>query len=258
MKLQVDHLGFAYNETRDIFSDISFEMESGSLLCLLGPNGCGKTTLLNCLAGLLKYKTGDVKLDGASLGKMAPSQRARTVGYVPQTITATFDYTVLDYVVTGSAPYMKLMNRPKEAEYAKAWAALEKMNIAHLADMSYARISGGERQQVSIARVVVQEPSFILLDQPTSHLDFGNQERLLRLVKSMSQEGYGVLMTTHNPDQVLSLNADVIMMHKVGNYQTGFSEDIITEESLQELYGINVLLEKSDRAGRSVCATKCL
>lgn len=253
MKLTVDNIGFSYTSETPIFQDLSFKMQSGELLCLLGPNGCGKTTLLNCLAGLLKYTSGDVLLDGKPLASMSAGERARNLGYVPQNIVATFDYTVLDYVVTGCAPYMKFFGRPKQQEYDKAAAALEKMGIAYLADKSYARISGGERQMVSIARVLVQEPSFILLDEPTAHLDYGNQVRLLRLVKTMAEEGFGVLMTTHHPDQVLMLDAEVVMMRKDKTFDAGSWRDVINEDSLFGLYGIDVMLEKSEKANRDIC-----
>ena len=253
MSLVIDHLGFSYSPASHIFSDISFEVEAGSTVCLLGPNGCGKTTLLNCVIGLRKPSTGTVSVDGANIDDLGGAQVAQLLGYVPQEITAAFDYTVLDYVVTGCAPHMKWFKRPGEAEYAKAWEALERMGIERLAEHSYARISGGERQQVSIARVLTQKPAFILLDEPTSHLDFGNQIRVLDLVKDLAREGFGLLMTTHNPDHVLMLDGKVVAMQRGGGYKFGAARDIVTAETLHELYGIEIAIEHSNAAAREVC-----
>lgn len=253
MSLIVEHLGFSYTSTAQIFSDVSFSVEAGQTVCLLGPNGCGKTTLLNCVIGLHKPTAGSVLVNGENVERLTGAQVAQLLGYVPQEITAAFDYTVLDYVVTGCAPHMKWFKRPSEAEYAKAWEALERMGIERLAEQSYARISGGERQQVSIARVLVQKPAFILLDEPTSHLDFGNQIRVLRLVRALTEEGFGILMTTHNPDHVLMLGGKVVAMERGGAYQFGDVADIVTAETLRTLYGVGIALEHSNSANRSVC-----
>ena len=253
MKLSIEHLGFAYTPSTHIFEDISFDVESGQVVCLLGPNGCGKTTLLNCVVGLHKPTSGVVLVDGTNAESLTGAQLAQRLGYVPQEIVAAFDYTVLDYVVTGCAPHMKWFKRPGEAEYERAMESLRRMGIERLADKSYARISGGERQQVSIARVITQKPSFILLDEPTSHLDFGNQIRVLRMAKTLAREGYGILMTTHNPDHVLMLGGSAVMMSRGGAYQFGQVNDIITDEALRNLYGVDILLEHSERAHRDIC-----
>lgn len=253
MRLSIEHLGFSYTSARQIFQDVSFDVQTGQAVCLLGPNGCGKTTLLNCVADLIKPTSGTIMFDGVEAAKLSGAETAQMLGYVPQEITAAFDYTVLDYVVTGRAPYLKWFKRPGDAEYAKAWESLERMNIEYLAEKSYARISGGERQQVSIARVLTQKPSFILLDEPTSHLDFGNQVRVVDLVKDLAEEGFGILMTTHNPDHVLMLGGKVVAMEAGGAYRFGNVEDIVTAEMLRDLYGIDIALEHSDQACRDIC-----
>ena len=253
MSLAVEHLGFSYTPSRQIFADVSFEIEPGQTLCLLGPNGCGKTTLLNCVVGLHRPTSGHILIDGQDASGLSGAEVARSLGYVPQEIVAAFDYTVIDYVVTGCAPHLKWFKRPGEAEYAKAWAALERMGIERLAEQSYARISGGERQQVSIARVLTQQPAFILLDEPTSHLDFGNQIRVLNLVSDLASEGFGILMTTHNPDHVLMLGGKAVVMQRGGAYRFGDVADVVTADSLCGIYGVDIALEHSDIAQRDIC-----
>lgn len=255
MTLSVEHLGFSYVQTARVFDDVSFEVEAGQTVCLLGPNGCGKTTLLNCVAGLVKPSAGGILFDGVSASKLSGAEIARLLGYVPQEITAAFDYTVLDYVVTGCAPHLKWFKRPGDAEYDRALEALKRMGIERLAEKSYARISGGERQQVSIARVLTQKPAFILLDEPTSHLDFGNQTRVVNLVRELAEEGFGILMTTHNPDHVLMLGGKVVAMEAGGAYRFGDAEDIVCADTLRDLYGIEIGLEYSQIARRNICVT---
>ena len=205
------------------------------------------------LVGSALSLSGAIALDGVDVTRLSGDEVARLLGYVPQEITAAFDYTVLDYVVTGCAPHLKLFKRPGEAEYAKAWEALERMGIGRLGDKSYARISGGERQQVSIARVLTQKPQFILLDEPTSHLDFGNQVRVLNLAKELAGEGFGILMTTHNPDHVLMLGGKVVAMERGGACQFGEVSDVVNAGTLRSLYGIDVALEHSNLAHRDIC-----
>lgn len=258
MKLEVEHLRFAYGSAEPIFTDITFSVESGETICLLGPNGCGKTTLLNCTIGLNRNIAGTIRVDGMNTAQLSDAALARTLGYVPQDIIPSFDYTVLDYVVTGCAPHMKLFKRPGKAEYERARAAIDKMGIGHLAGKSYAQISGGERQQVSIARVLTQKPDFILLDEPTSHLDFGNQIHVLKVVAQMANEGFGVLMTTHNPNHALMLDGNVVMMRKGGGYTFGAARDIVTEESLRSLYGTDIIIEDFERVHRPVCIAPSL
>lgn len=118
--LEVKNLGFKYQNSPQIFENINFNVKTGEILSLLGPNGCGKTTLLNCMIGLNKTNAGDIYINGKATSKMTSKQIAFNLGYVPQTITASFDYSVIDYVVCGVAPYLKMFKRPGQKEYDKA------------------------------------------------------------------------------------------------------------------------------------------
>ena len=249
--LAVKDLVFKYPNSDQILQDINFEVKTNEVLCLLGPNGCGKTTLLDCLIGLNKPTGGEITIDGTPTSKMSSKKIAYNLGYVPQTIIASFDYSVIDYVVCGCAPHLKMFKRPGKKEYARAYKALEQMRITHLKDKSYAQISGGEQQQVCIARVLTQAPDFILLDEPTSHLDFGNQIQVLKLIREMSGQGFGIIMTTHNPDHALLMKGKTVIMKKNNDYLFGQSEEIVTQESLRKLYGVDLFLEESINAKRT-------
>lgn len=256
--LKVENLGFKYSNSPQIFEGINFDVKTNEVLCLLGPNGCGKTTLLNCLIDLNKPTHGNIYIDDMPTSKMSSKKIAFNLGYVPQTITASFDYSVIDYVVCGVAPYLKMFKRPGKKEYDKAWASLETMKITHLADKSYAQISGGEQQQVCIARVITQAPDFILLDEPTSHLDFGNVIRTLKLIKQMSNQGFGLIMTTHNPDHALMMEGKTLIMKDCGNFIFGDTQKIVTEERLRKLYGIKLYLEESLNAHRNTVVAESI
>lgn len=164
MKIQIENLSFSYAESAPLLKNIGFTLDSGRVISILGPNGAGKTTLLNCIAGLFKPVEGSILIEGRDMESLAHREIAKIIGYVPQIIVPTFSYSVLDYVVTGCAPHIGTFERPKQVHFDAAMAALEKMGITALKDKPYNEISGGERQQVSIARALAQKPSFILMD----------------------------------------------------------------------------------------------
>ena len=169
--MKVENLGFSYTVGHQVLRDISFTLEPGRIMTLLGPNGSGKTTLLNCMARQTSTNTGHVRIDGTDTGSMSTDEIARSIGFVPQTVVPAFAYATLDYVVTGCAPRMGLFRKPGPAEYETAWQALELMELTHLAHKPYKEISGGERQQVTIARALAQQAGILLMDEPTAHLD---------------------------------------------------------------------------------------
>lgn len=233
-------------------------MLSSCLLCILGPNGAGKTTLLNCLANLVPPGTGQILIDGRPMDKMQPREIAQKIGYVPQLIEPSFAFAVLDYVVTGCAPYMSTFKRPCSEHYDIAYQSLQKMEIEHLAERSYMHISGGERQQVAISRALAQRPAFILMDEPIAHLDCGNQVNVLETVREMADEGYGIVLTTHNPDHALLLGGKAAIIDRCGRLRFGQSEEILTQDTLSELYGTKLNLFYSEVLSRTVCAAPSL
>lgn len=254
MIYEVSNLTFSYPQgERKVLDGASLKLNEGEILCILGPNGAGKTTLLNCMAGLLKVDSGKISICGKDIKTMKEKEIASLIGYVPQIHTPAFDYKVLDFVLMGRAPKIGAFSSPGKDDEELCMNVLRSMGIDHLAHKSYMNISGGERQQVMIARTIVQEPKAILFDEPTAHLDYGNQHRVLKRVKQMADEGYSVVITTHNPDHALMLDDKVAVVSKDGKIIQGESRNIITEEILSEVYNIDLKITYVEEIGRKTC-----
>ncbi|MGI5882308.1 MAG: ABC transporter ATP-binding protein [Dethiobacteria bacterium] len=233
--------------------DISFSVDEGQIVCILGPNGVGKTTLLNCLANLATPTKGQIMLGGKDMRYLAQREIATRIAFVPQFIIPSFAYEVLSYVVTGCAPRLGTFEKPKREHYELARRSLGQMEISHLEEKYYTQISGGERQQVSISRALTQRPGIIMMDEPTAHLDYGNQIKVLRIIKRLASEGYAAVITTHNPDHALLLGGEVAAINPGGKFIFGNSRSVINSEFLSTLYGIELQLHHISAIGRDVC-----
>ena len=239
MKLDIREATFAYNNG-NIFEGISFSVMDDDVFCILGPNGCGKTTLLKCLSGMLKLRQGEILLDGKSTVYMKRDEMATMLGYIPQEHSSTFPFTVLQIVLMGRAPYLNAFSSPSKKDVFMAEEAIERIDISYLKDKRYTEISGGEKQLVLMARVLAQQPKTLLLDEPTSHLDFRNQTLILRMIKRLSEEGLSIIMTSHFPNHAFSFSSRVAVMNNNTFIAVGDPEEVITEENLRATYGMDV------------------
>lgn len=253
MILDVQNLSFSYDKKRTIFHDVNFSLEKGEVLSILGTNGAGKSTLLSCIAGLLKPRSGDIYLNNQSMKNLTMREIAKIISFVPQVNLPTYAFTVRDFTVMGRSPYISAFGSPSKKDYEIADEALARMNIYHLREKLYTEISGGERQQVSIARALTQQPQIILLDEPTAHLDYGNQFRVVQMIAQLADEGYALIMTTHNPDHAIILNGKVAILDKNGVLGVGQASESLSGETLSKLYGLNIKTIYDPDAGRNVC-----
>lgn len=230
---------FSYG-SKDVFSGISLEAARGEIICILGANGCGKTTLLNCLNGTFKLKSGRILLFGKDLSKLSVTDRAKKMGFVFQEHSAPFPFSVLEVVRMGRAPHLGLFASPAARDTEVAINALKQVGMSHLIQKPYTQISGGERQLVLIARTIAQGPDIILMDEPTSHLDFKNQSLVLTIIKRLAQTGISIILSTHLPNHALLYASRVALMEDGRFLAFGRPEEVMTSENLRNTYGIEV------------------
>jgi iron complex transport system ATP-binding protein len=217
-------------------SGLSVALATGEVLALLGPNGGGKTTLLKTLLGLLRPKAGEVMLGDKPLSDCSIRERARTIAYVPQVHVGTFAFTVETVVLMGRSAHGNLFSAPSAHDRAVAHASLERFGIARLSQRPYTEISGGERQLVLLARALAQEPQFIVLDEPTASLDFGNQGKVMREIKALAASGHGVLFTTHDPNHALRTADRAFLLRDGACIAEGPVANVLNRAQLEELY----------------------
>lgn len=225
---------------RVVGRDLDIALSTGEVLVLLGPNGGGKTTLLKTLLGLLAPKAGEIRLGERPLASYASRERARLIAYVPQSHAATFAFTVETVVLMGRTAHGGLFSRPSAADHVVASRALERFGIAHLRERPYTMISGGERQLALLARALAQEPQFVILDEPTASLDFGNQGRVLREIRALAASGHGVLFTTHDPNHAMRAADRAYLLRAGMLVGEGAVQTILAREQLEALYGAPV------------------
>jgi iron complex transport system ATP-binding protein len=244
VKLEARALAFGYRK-HPVGRNVSVALAAGEIMCLLGPNGGGKTTLFRTLLGLLPAQGGQVTLDGVDLRALPRREVAKRIAYVPQAHIGYFPFTVRDVVLMGRTAHLAAFAGPSRRDRALAEEALARLGLARLADSVYTQISGGERQLTLIARALAQAAPLLVMDEPTASLDFGNQVRVLDQV-------------THDPDQAFQCADRVALLRGGDLIAQGAPEAVLTREHLRELYGVEVEVTEvslADGARRRVCLT---
>jgi iron complex transport system ATP-binding protein len=252
MRLEAQDLAFGY-PGKPVGEGVDLALGAGEVVSLLGPNGAGKTTLFKTLLGLLPAQGGRVLLDGQPLVGMARVEIARRIAYVPQAHAAHFPYSVQDMVLMGRTAHLGPFARPGAADHAAALEALRMLGIAALAEADYTKTSGGQRQLALIARALAQAAPLIIMDEPTASLDFGNQALVLRAIRALAAEGYGIVLATHAPDHAFACATRVALLHRGTLLAQGPPAAILTPARLETVYGIKVAVERL-ASGHVVCA----
>ncbi len=248
--LAAHDIHFSYRN-QQVLTGATLRMVPGELVCLLGGNGAGKSTLLKIMLGLLEPKQGQVTIAGKPLEHFSRRELAQQVAYVPQIHVAPFPYSVRQVVTMGRLPARGMFRAPSAADHAKVKEVLKYMDILHLASRPYTQISGGERQLTLIARALAQEAPLLVMDEPLTGLDYGHQVRLLQRLERLVAEGYGVLMTTHDPDQPLSGCQRVALLKEGRMIGDGLPGEVLTPDAILSLYGVSVALLR-DTQGRAL------
>ena len=257
MKLEVKDLACGYGK-KVIIGGISFEINEGEALFLLGPNGAGKTTFFKTLLGFLKPLSGNVILNGKDISTMGCREKARNIAYVPQAHSVPFAFNVEDVVVMGRNAHMGKMSSPSSADRRVALDCMSELGVAHLREKSYSRISGGERQMVLIARALTQGAKLLVLDEPTSNLDFGNQVKILDKINQLKKLGISSIITSHSPDHAFLCGTRVVVFREGKFAETGAPRSVVTEGLLKKVYGVNVLVRAVDAPKNIKVCVPCL
>jgi iron complex transport system ATP-binding protein len=237
--LEVHDLAFGF-PGRIVGRGVSFTLAGGETLCVLGPNGGGKTTLFRTVLGLLEPHGGTIDIGGKPLGLLARAQVAREIGYVPQGHAAYFAYTVREFVLMGRTAHLGAFSSPSRKDEDVAGRALESLGIAGLADKPVTEISSGERQLALVARALAQEPRILVLDEPTASLDFGNQVRVLERITALARSGIAVLFSSHDPDHALLCAQRALLLAEGGVLEIGAPREVIRPDTLERMYGVSV------------------
>lgn len=253
MRLRAEHISFAYKADKPVLHNVSFEVNAGQIIFLLGRNGSGKTTLMSCLMNILKPSQGQVLLGGRPITTYAPAQRAQHIGLIPQIHVPAFAYSTKEMVLMGRAPYMGLLGNPGKADYAIATQALDAIGMGDYADRPYTELSGGQRQLVMIARGLAQQCDILLMDEPDAHLDPNNRYRVLDIVRRLaSRDGLAFVISSHDPNSAL-LYADQVLLLKAGQrIAFGSVEETLTESLLAHAYGMDVEVIRQNGQARAI------
>jgi iron complex transport system ATP-binding protein len=240
--IQVDKLCFAYG-TRQILHDISFCVQKGQLVSVLGMNGSGKSTLLKNINGLLRPSQGLININTQDTGTMSRQQLARSIGYLPQTTTA-IDCTVFEAVLIGRKPHLGWL--VSETDLAETTRILELTSLAVYANRSTTQLSGGELQRVAIARTLAQQPSVLLLDEPVNHLDIRSQVDVMALIRRLTKQlGIVTIAVMHDLNMALRFSDGFLLM-KEGNILAAGGQEVMTPKNIQDMYQLQVVLREID------------
>jgi iron complex transport system ATP-binding protein len=253
--IAVAALSFGY-PGRTVGDAVSFALESGEVMCLLGPNGGGKSTLLKTVLGLLPLQGGTIRVDGEDTADWTAQRRALSLGYVPQSGAGQFAYSVAEMVLMGRTAHHSAFAPPGAHDRAIAAEAMAALGISALAERDWLKISGGERQLALIARALAQQPRVLILDEPTANLDFGNQVRVLAEVRRLAAQGLAVIFATHHPEQAFACADKVAVLHAGRLERQGTPDAIITAETMRTVYGIEVDIVPVANSRLKICVPK--
>ncbi len=240
MRLEVVNGCFAYPQGAVLFKDINFLLNEGEMVTVLGRNGVGKTTLLKCIMGILRWKNGFLKIDGEPVENAI---RHKGIAYVPQAHSYAYEYSVREIVMMGRTRNMGMMAIPSKDDYVRADEALQKVGLYDLRERKCSQLSGGQLQMVFIARALVSDPRIIILDEPESHLDFYNQSFLLELLMQLSEEEkVSMIMNTHYPEHALRFNGKSLLMNPEESC-FGDTKRLLTTENIENYFGVSAMID---------------
>ena len=236
MKLVINRLSFSYNSIAAL-KDVELELSLNEVLSIVGPNGSGKSTLLKCIDRILKPSQGAVLVDCRDVANIGLGELAKIIGYVPQSSTSTFPFTVFDMVLMGRKPYIRWSVSTSDKEIVAE--ILKFLGISELAARHFDELSGGEQQKVIVARALAQQPQILLLDEPTSNLDIKHQLEVLSIIKDLTRSRQlSVIMAMHDLNLASRFSDKMLMLKHGWVFAVGTPESVLTEENIESVYGV--------------------
>lgn len=252
--LDVKNLSFSYGK-KNVLNNINFSLEYGKLICLLGVNGAGKSTLFKCILQIFNNYSGNISVDSKDLNKMKHSEIAKLLSYIPQEHRGVFNYTV-EQVILMSTTTDSIFSKPGEDEILRVERVLDKIKIQNLRYRGYMELSGGERQLVLVARALAQDSKILIMDEPTSNLDFRNQIYLMSLLKKLASDGYTIFISMHNPDFALRYADEVVVLDNKRIKAKGRPMEVMTDELLSEIYQSQITVSSIENSDIKTCIAK--
>ena len=236
LKIELQEISLRYNH-HPVVQNLSFQPLPGELVGLVGPNGCGKTSIIKALSRIMPLSSGKVLIDGKDLDVISHNELARCIGVVPQNPVLPDTFTVSEVVLLGRNSHLGLLGSEGAKDLAITWGAMDRTGIANLAERKIGELSGGEKQRVTIARVLAQEPRAILLDEPTADLDIRHQIEVLDLIWGLCREkNLAVLIVLHDLNLAAQYCTRLIMLSKGQIYAEGTPQDVITSDNIKAVY----------------------
>ena len=258
MKIEFRNITCGYSK-KPVIKDLSFCVESGEALCVLGKNGIGKTTLLKTLLRQLPIISGEIIINEKSINDYSVHEMSQIMSYIPQSRDYSYNYDAIDVVLMGKVNQLGFFSAPSVDDRSQALEVMKQLGIDNFAFENYSHLSGGEQQMVLMARSIIQDARFILMDEPAANLDFFNQKKLIDAIRSLKEKGIGVIMVSHNPDHGISCCENTLMIKKDGEYAFGNTNKLITEKNLFEVFGVDMNVfevEESDGKIYKKCSVK--
>ena len=246
--LDVQGVTFAYRNGR-VLEDLSFKSGGGRVIGVLGANGAGKSTLFKLILGILPLQEGQIQVNGMPLDSLSARKRAQEMAYIPQAQPGVFQFSVMEVVLMGTTASFGSFGQPGSREKEAAGRALTLSGIQDFAHRPFDQLSGGEQQLVLIARAVAQDAPILIMDEPCASLDYGNQIRVLEEIRTLSEKGYLVLFSTHNPQHVFLYAHEILLSDGHSARAFGPPREVLSESLLSHVYGIPIRLEESARTG---------
>ncbi|WP_255193625.1 ABC transporter ATP-binding protein [Natronobeatus ordinarius] len=242
MKLEVNDVSFTYGSV-EALTGVSVSVDAGQFVAIVGPNGAGKSTLVRCINRILTPDSGTVFLEDSAVCDLSRTERAQTLGYVPQERGERFPTTVFDVVLMGRKPYMDW--NPSDEDLELVWDVLEELELAGVANRDFSGLSGGQRQKVAMARALAQDPEVLLLDEPTSNLDLKHQLQVLDIASQQTDDGVSVIVVIHDLNLAARYADKVLLLNREGAVHAAGGVDVLRAEHIEPVYDVTVRVERN-------------